>query len=121
MVKDQSIFFRDYSDPITDRVGTEQVMGIYAKQPSARLHKHERQAKILSWSMTGHYNQHQDHQSEITVKLPEPTADPIGVTKAAKRLPPALGRRDVHQGGRGRHGSSPLGDAGIFRSISVRA
>jgi len=72
-------------------VGMEQVMGIYAQQASARLHKHQKQAKILSaWAMTSHYNQHQDHQPTITVKLPGPSADPVVLTKAAKQLLPQI-------------------------------
>lgn len=91
VVKDQLIFSRSFSDPITDRVGMEQVMGIYAQQASARLHKHQKQAKILSaWAMTSYYNQHQDHQPAITVKLPGPTADPVVLTRAAKQLLPQI-------------------------------
>ncbi|WP_319022680.1 DinB/UmuC family translesion DNA polymerase, partial [Glutamicibacter arilaitensis] len=91
MIKDQLIFSRSFSDPITDRVGMEQVMGIYAQQASARLHKHQKQAKILSaWAMTSYYNQHQDHQPAITVKLPGPTADPVVLTRAAKQLLPQI-------------------------------
>lgn len=90
-IKDQLIFSRSFSDPITDRVGMEQVMGIYAQQASARLHKHQKQAKILSaWAMTSYYNQHQDHQPAITVKLPGPTADPVVLTRAAKQLLPQI-------------------------------
>lgn len=91
VIKDQLIFSRSFSDPITDRVGMEQVMGIYAQQASARLHKHQKQAKILSaWAMTSYYNQHQDHQPAITVKLPGPTADPVVLTRAAKQLLPQI-------------------------------
>lgn len=91
MIKDQLIFSRSFSDPITDRMGLEQVMGIYAQQASARLHKHQKQAKILSaWAMTSYYNQHQDHQPAITVKLPGPTADPVVLTRAAKQLLPQI-------------------------------
>lgn len=90
-VKGQLIFSRSFSDPITDRVGMEQVMGIYAQQASARLHKHQRQAKILAaWAMTSYYNQHQDHQPAVTVKLPGPSADPVVLTKAAKQLLPQI-------------------------------
>ncbi|MFK0085451.1 Y-family DNA polymerase [Glutamicibacter sp. NPDC090743] len=90
-IKDQLIFSRSFSDPITDRVGMEQVMGIYAQQASARLYKHQKQAKILSaWAMTSYYNQHQDHQPAITVKLPGPTADPLVLTRAAKQLLPQI-------------------------------
>lgn len=91
VIKDQLIFSRSFSDPITDRVGIEQVMGIYAQQASARLHKHQKQAKILSaWAMTSYYNQQQDHQPAITVKLPGPTADPVVLTRAAKQLLPQI-------------------------------
>ena len=91
VIKDQLIFSRSFSDPITDRVGMEQVMGIYAQQASARLHKHQKQAKILSaWAMTSYYNQHQDHQPAITVKLPGSTADPVVLTRAAKQLLPQI-------------------------------
>ncbi|MGV2854353.1 Y-family DNA polymerase [Glutamicibacter sp. AGC13] len=91
VIKDQLIFSRSFSDPITDRVGMEQVMGIYAQQASARLHKHQRQAKILSaWAMTSYYNQHQNHQPSITVKLPGPTSDPVVLTRAAKQLLPQI-------------------------------
>ncbi|MGZ2225469.1 Y-family DNA polymerase [Glutamicibacter nicotianae] len=91
VIKDQLIFSRSFSDPITDRVSMEQVMGIYAQQASARLHKHQKQAKILSaWAMTSYYNQHQDHQPAITVKLPGPTADPVVLTRAAKQLLPQI-------------------------------
>ncbi|WP_159613921.1 Y-family DNA polymerase [Glutamicibacter sp. JC586] len=91
VIKDQLIFSRSFSDPITDRVVMEQVMGIYAQQASARLHKHQKQAKILSaWAMTSYYNQHQDHQPAITVKLPGPTADPVVLTRAAKQLLPQI-------------------------------
>ncbi|UTT40472.1 Y-family DNA polymerase [Glutamicibacter mishrai] len=91
VIKDQLIFSRSFSDPITDRMVMEQVMGIYAQQASARLHKHQKQAKILSaWAMTSYYNQHQDHQPVITVKLPGPTADPVVLTRAAKQLLPQI-------------------------------
>lgn len=39
-VKGQLIFSRSFSDPITDWIGMEQGMGIYAQQASARLLKH---------------------------------------------------------------------------------
>ncbi len=87
VIKNQLIFSRSFSDPVTDRVGMEQVMGIYVQQASTRLYKHRRQAKILSaWAMASHCNQHQDHQLAIMVKLPSPSANPVVLTKAAKQL-----------------------------------
>lgn len=90
-IKNQLIFSRSFSDPITDRLGMEQVMGIYAQQASARLHRHQKQAKILTaWAMTSHYNQNQNHQPSVTIKLPGPTSDPVLLTRAAKQILPHI-------------------------------
>lgn len=90
-IKGQLIYSRSFSDPITDRIGMEQVMGIYAQQASARLHKHQKQAKVLTaWAMTSYYNQQQSHQPAITVPLPGATADPVLLTKAAKLILPQV-------------------------------
>ncbi|MGO3394422.1 MULTISPECIES: DinB/UmuC family translesion DNA polymerase [Glutamicibacter] len=65
--------------------------------------------------MTSYYNQHQDHQPAITVKLPEPTVDPVVLTRAAKRLlPQILVGAKYARAGVSSHGSSTLGDAGNF-------
>lgn len=40
--------------------------------------------------MTSYYNQNQDHQPAVTVKLPGPSADPVVLTKAAKQLLPQV-------------------------------
>ncbi|MBP2376454.1 Y-family DNA polymerase [Paeniglutamicibacter psychrophenolicus] len=90
-IKDQLIFSRSFSTPITDAHGMEQVLGIYAQQASARLHKHQRQAKVLSaWAMTSYYNTQDNHQPAVTVALPGPTADPLLLTRAAKALLPKI-------------------------------
>ncbi|MGL3808133.1 Y-family DNA polymerase [Paeniglutamicibacter sp. R2-26] len=90
-IKDQLIFSRSFSAPITDTHGMEQVLGIYAQQASARLHKHQRQAKVLSaWAMTSYYNTKDNHQPAVTVALPGPTADPLLLTRAAKELLPQI-------------------------------
>ncbi|GAA1495398.1 Y-family DNA polymerase [Paeniglutamicibacter kerguelensis] len=90
-IKDQLIFSRSFSTPITDTHGMEQVLGIYAQQASARLHKHQRQAKVLSaWAMTSYYNTKDNHQPAVTVALPGPTADPLLLTRAAKELLPQI-------------------------------
>ncbi|MCS3494473.1 DNA polymerase V [Arthrobacter sp. JUb119] len=90
-IKDQLIFSRSFAEPITDRVGMEQVLGIYAQQGSARLHRHKKHAGVLSaWAMTSYYNQQQNYQPAITVKLPGPTSDPVVLTKAAKELLPQI-------------------------------
>ena len=90
-IKGQLIFSRSFSTPITDTHGMEQVLGIYAQQASARLHKHQRQAKVLTaWAMTGHYNTQDNHQPAVTVALPGPSADPLLLTRAAKALLPKI-------------------------------
>ncbi|KAA0977195.1 Y-family DNA polymerase [Paeniglutamicibacter gangotriensis] len=90
-IKGQLIFSRSFSTPITDTHGMEQVLGIYAQQASARLHKHQRQAKVLTaWAMTSYYNTRDSHQPSVTVALPGPTADPLLLTRAAKALLPKI-------------------------------
>lgn len=86
-IKDQLIFSRSFSSPITTTQEMEQVLGIYAQQASARLHKHHRQARVLTaWAMTSHFNTKQSHSPAITVALPGPTSDPLLLTRAAKEL-----------------------------------
>lgn len=66
-------------------------MGIYAQQASARLHKHHRQARVLSaWAMTSHFNANQSHSPAVTVALRGPTSDPLLLTRAAKELLPQI-------------------------------
>ena len=90
-IKDQLIFSRSFSTPITNTHDMEQVLGIYAQQASARLHKHQRQAKVLTaWAMTSYYNTNDSHQPSMTVALPGPTADPLLLTRAAKALLPKI-------------------------------
>lgn len=90
-IKDQLIFSRSFSNPITNTREMEQVMGIYAQQASARLHKHNKQARVLSaWAMTSHYNANQSHSPAVTVALPGPTSDPLLLTRAAKELLPHI-------------------------------
>lgn len=86
-IKDQLIFSRSFSDPVTTPDVMEQVLGIYAQRASARLHKHDRQAKtVTAWAMTSYYNQGDNHSPSVTVSLPAATADPLLLTKASKGL-----------------------------------
>lgn len=90
-IKDQLIFSRSFSEPVTTRATMEQVLGIYAQQASARLHKHDRQAKVLTaWAMTSYYSPADTHAPSATVTLPAATADPMLLTRAAKALLPQL-------------------------------
>jgi DNA polymerase V len=90
-IKDQLIYSRSFSQPITDQDGMEQVLSIYAQMASTRLHRHRREAKVLTaWAMTSYFNDQQSHQPAVTVSLPGYSADPVVLTKAAKSLLPKI-------------------------------
>lgn len=89
--KDQLIYSRSFSQPVTDRDGMEQVLSIYAQMASARLHRQKQEAKVLTaWAMTSYFNDQQYHQPAVTVSLPGYSADPVVLTKAAKNLLPKI-------------------------------
>src|SRR5699024_8243922 len=90
-IKDQLIYSRSFSEPVTDRDSMEQVLGIYAQVASGRLHRHDSEAKVLTaWAMTSYFNDQQSHQPAVTVALPGYSADPVVLTKAAKALLPKI-------------------------------
>lgn len=90
-IKDQIIFSRSFSQKVTTAEQMEQVLGVYAQRAAARLHKHHRQAKVLTaWAMTSHYAPVAHHGPSATVTLPAPTADPVLLTRAAKELLPKI-------------------------------
>src|SRR5699024_8775799 len=90
-IKDQLIYSRSFSQPVTDQDGMEQVLSIYAQMASTRLHRHDREAKVLTaWAMTSYFNDDQSHQPAATVALPGYSADPVVLTKAAKQLLPKI-------------------------------
>jgi len=86
-VKDQLLYSRSFSEPITDREQMEQVLAIYAQRAATRLHRQNTEAKVVTaWAMTSHFNAEQSHQPSATVSLPAHSADPVVLTKAAKGL-----------------------------------
>ncbi|MBE1514282.1 Y-family DNA polymerase [Nesterenkonia halotolerans] len=90
-IKDQLIFSRSFSEPVTTRATMEQVLGIYAQRASARLQKHHRQAKVVTvWAMTSHFNADGAHGPSVTIKLPSATADPVILTRAVKAILPKI-------------------------------
>ncbi|HEY4535220.1 MAG TPA: Y-family DNA polymerase [Enteractinococcus sp.] len=90
-IKDQLLFSRSFSEPITDREQMEQVMSIYAQRAATRLHKQQAEAKVVTaWAMTSWFNHDQSHQPSVTISLPAHTADPVVLTKAAKNLLPKI-------------------------------
>lgn len=92
--RDQLIFSRSFATPITTAAGLRQVMSVYAQMASARLAKHDLQAKLLTaFAGTSHYNPNENSFPSVSVALPMPTADPVLLTKAAHVLLP-----QVHEG-----------------------
>ena len=89
--RDQLIFSRSFSTPITAAADLRQVMSVYAQQASARLAKHGLQAKVLNaFAGTSHYNPLDTSYPTVTVTLPLPTADPVLLTKASHALLPRI-------------------------------
>jgi DNA polymerase V len=92
--RDQLIFSRSFATPITTAAGLRQVMSVYAQMASARLAKHDLQAKLLTaFAATSHYNPNDKSFPSVCVTLPMPTADPVLLTKAAHALLP-----QIHEG-----------------------
>lgn len=90
-MKDQLIFSRSFSEPITDREQMEQVVAMYAQRAASRLHRNNAEAKVITaWAMTSNFNDEQSHQPSATVAMPVHSADPVVLTKAAKSLLPKI-------------------------------
>lgn len=87
LTRDQLIFSRSFSTPITTAIDMRQVLSMYAQQGSARLAKHGLQAKVLTaFAGTSHFNQGSAYFPSVTVPLPMPTADPVLLARAAHAL-----------------------------------
>src|SRR5699024_859475 len=84
-IKDQLIYSRSFAEPVTTRDGMKQVLSIYAQMASTRLHRHDRELKVLTaWTMTSYFNEGQSHQPAATVALPGYRAGSVVLTKTAK-------------------------------------
>lgn len=91
MGRDQLIFSRSFSTPITTSAGVRQVLSVYGQMASARLAKHHLQAKLLTaFAQTSVYNPHDKSFPAVNVALPMPTSDPVLLTKAAHALLPKI-------------------------------
>ncbi|MDQ0850376.1 DNA polymerase V [Arthrobacter sp. B3I9] len=90
-VRDQLIFSRSFSSPITHTAELRQVFAVYAQQASARLAKHGLQAKVLTaFAATSYYDRQGNSYPSICVALPMPTADPVLLARAAYALLPRV-------------------------------
>lgn len=84
--KDQLIYSRSFSYPITDREDMAQVMSVYAQRASKRLVRDGQQAKLLTaFCATSFYGENMVFPTSA-VRLQARTADPAVLTKAALTL-----------------------------------
>lgn len=82
--KQQLIFSRSFSKPVTTAARMHEVMSIYAQKAAIRLAKDHQQARLMTcFAGTSHFNQTAASFPSATVKLPAPTADPVLLIKAA--------------------------------------
>ena len=99
--RDQLIFSRSFSTPLTSSAALRQVLSVYAQQASARLSRHHLQAKVLTaFAGTSEYHPQDKSFPSACIPLPMPTADPVLLTRAAHGLLPAIqeGTRYVRAG-----------------------
>ena len=90
-LKDQLLFSRSFSEPVTTPEQMEQVVAIYAQRAATRLHRQNGEAKVVTaWAMTSHFNEEHSHAPSATVSLPSYTSDPVMLTRAAKALLPKI-------------------------------
>jgi DNA polymerase V len=72
--KQQLIFSRSFSTPVTSAARMHEVPAIYAQRASIRLAKDSQQAKLMTcFAGTSHFNQTAASFPSVTVKLPLPT------------------------------------------------
>lgn len=85
--KEQLIYSRSFSTPITTREQMHQVLSIYTQRGAERLVRHGQLAGLLTaYCGTSPFSAGQAHYPSVQVKLPGKTADPLVLTRAALRL-----------------------------------
>lgn len=82
--RQQLIFSRSFSVPVTTAAEMRQVMSIYAQQAAARLEREGQHARVLTaYAGTSHFSQKAASFPSVTVRLQSPTSDPVVLTRAA--------------------------------------
>lgn len=77
---------RSFSEKITTVAGMRQVLSVYAQQAATRLVRHHQVARRLATFAGTSYWTEQTHYPHVQLRLPEPTADPVVLTRAAHAL-----------------------------------
>lgn len=114
--KDQLIYSRMFSTPVSTPEDMRQVLSIYAQKVSTRLRDQGQVAGIVSaWASTSWHAEGPRHTPYVSGGLTVETDDPIGISKAAGQLIPHLlpGTKYVRAcviltGLRPKHGATPL-------------
>lgn len=89
--KDQLIYSRMFSAPITTEHDMRQVLSVYAQKVSTRLRKQGQVAGVVSaWASTAYHADGPRHTPYVSSGMPVETDDPIGIAKAAGALLPHL-------------------------------
>jgi DNA polymerase V len=89
--KDQLIFSRSFSKPVQTVADMQQVLSIYAQKVSSRLRSQGQVAGVVSaWAATSWHRPGESHSPHMSVGIPTPTDDPIGIAKAAFALLPRI-------------------------------
>lgn len=82
--RQQLIFSRSFSVPVTTAAEMRQVMSIYAQQAASRLQREHQQARVLTaYAGTSHFSHKAASFPSVTLKLQSPTSDPVVLTRAA--------------------------------------
>ncbi|WP_346057222.1 DUF4113 domain-containing protein [Leucobacter alluvii] len=89
--KDQLMFSRSFSQPVTTRESMQQVLSIYAQRASSRLREHALVAGVVSaWASTSRFREGEFHTAHVAVGMPTETDDPVGLAKAAFTVLPKI-------------------------------
>lgn len=89
--KQQLIFSRSFSSPVTTVAEMRQVLSIYAQKVSTRLRAQGLvAANVAAWASTSWYSTFESHAPYVPVQLTTETDEPITIAKAAGALLPRL-------------------------------
>lgn len=82
--KQQIMFSRSFSEPVTTVAGMEEVMGIYAQRGASRLHEEGLRASLMTISAgTSRFTAGEGSFPAATIRFATPTQDPIVLVRAA--------------------------------------